>query len=228
MDTTATLTAPTAPTAPTAAALLHASQLHFSYPPCALFTGWSAAIPAGISLVCGGDGCGKTTLLRLLAGELAAQQGELVLAGTSLTSAPEAYRAQVFWHDPRSDALHQMSARDWWATLPARHSGWQAQALAAHIDGLGLAAHIDKPMYQLSSGSQRKVILAAGLANGAALTLIDEPLAGLDRPSIAYLQQALAALAAAPGQRAVLVAHYEPLPGVPWAVVLDLPEIHHS
>lgn len=207
-----------------AAALLHIDHLHFSYPQRALFQHWSARIPAGVGLVRGGDGSGKTTLLRLLAGELAPQQGALVLAGTALASTPEAYRAQVFWHDPRSDALHPISARDWWATLPARYSDWQVSALAGHVQGLGLQAHLDKPMYQLSSGSQRKVILAAGLASGAALTLIDEPLAGLDRSSIVYLQHTLASLAAAPGGRVLLLAHYEAWPGVPWAVVLDLPE----
>ncbi|WP_051603149.1 ABC transporter ATP-binding protein [Simplicispira psychrophila] len=214
----------TLPASAASATLLQVDHLHFSYPQRALFQHWSARIPAGVGLVRGGDGSGKTTLLRLLAGELGAEQGALVLAGTALGSAPEAYRAQVFWHDPRSDALHQISARDWWHSLPARHSGWQASALAGHVQGLGLEAHLDKPMYQLSSGSQRKVILAAGLASGAALTLIDEPLAGLDRPSIAYLECALAALAVAPAGRCVLVAHYEALRGVPWAVVLDLPD----
>ena len=213
-------------TLPTSATVLHIDHLHFSHPQRPLFAGLSAHIPAGVCLVRGGDGSGKTTLLRLLAGELAADQGDVVLAGTSLASAPEAYRAQVFWHDPRSDALHAISARDWWATLPARHSGWDGAQLAAHIDGLDLAAHADKAMYQLSSGSQRKVILAAGLASGAALTLIDEPLAGLDRASIAYLEHALTELAAAPNanSRAVLVAHYEVLPGVACSKVLDLPD----
>lgn len=213
-------------TLPTSAAFLQINHLHFSHPQRPLFAGLSAHIPAGVCLVRGGDGSGKTTLLRLLADELAADQGDVVLAGTSLANAPEAYRAQVFWHDPRSDALHPISARDWWATLPAHHSGWDAAQLAAHIDGLDLAAHADKAMYQLSSGSQRKVILAAGLASGAALTLIDEPLAGLDRASIAYLEHALSELAAAPNAsgRAVLVAHYEVLPGVAWSAVLDLPD----
>ena len=204
--------------------VLHIDQLHFSHPQRPLFQGWSAQIAAGVSLVRGGDGSGKTTLLRLLAGELAAQQGDVVLAGTSLANAPEAYRAQVFWHDPRSDALHHISARDWWSALAARHSRWQPALLAEHIKGLDLAAHADKPLYQLSSGSQRKVILAAGLASGAALTLIDEPLAGLDRTSMAYLEHALAQLARAPDGRAVLVAHYEVLRGVAWTAVLDLPE----
>lgn len=204
-------------------ALLQVDGLHFSYPQRVLFQQWSARIPAGVGLVRGGDGSGKSTLLRLLAGALAPQQGALVLAGVALATAPAAYRQQVFWHDPRSDALQGVSARTWWATLPARHAGWRAAALAEHVRGFGLAPHLDKPLYQLSSGSQRKVIMAAGLASGAALTLLDEPLAGLDRPSIAYLEHALAAAARQP-TGAVVVAHYEALPGVPWAAVLDLPD----
>ena len=67
--------------------------------------------------------------------------------------------------------------------------------------------------------------MAAALASGAALTLIDEPIAGLDRPSIAYLQQALASAAqsSAPPS-AIVVAHYEALDGVPWQQVLELPD----
>ena len=57
--------------------------------------------------------------------------------------------------------------------------------------------------------------MAAGLASGAPLTLIDEPVAGLDNASLRYLGQAIAAAAAQPG-RAIVVAHYEPLRGVPW------------
>ncbi|MBP6598530.1 MAG: ATP-binding cassette domain-containing protein [Giesbergeria sp.] len=210
---------------PNSPAVLHIDQLHFSHPQRPLFAGLSAHLPAGVSLLRGGDGSGKTTLLRLLAGELAPAQGDITLAGASLMNAHEAYRAQVFWHDPRSDALHPITARDWWSALAARHSGWSAAQLAAHIDGLDLAAHADKPMYQLSSGSQRKVILAAALASGAALTLMDEPLAALDRASIAYVQHALSALAAAPNGRVLLVAHYETLPGVACAAVLDLPDL---
>ena len=80
-----------------------------------------------------------------------------------------------------------------------------------------------KPFYALSSGTQRKIFMAAALASGATLTLIDEPLGGLDRASIQYLQEALAARAA-DTQRLVLVAHYEVLPGITWDAVIDLPE----
>lgn len=205
------------------ALVLQVHDLCFGYPQRTLFSHWSAHLRSGATLVRGGDSSGKTTLLRLLAGALPPEQGSLVLAGTDWASDPQAYRRQVFWQDPRSEALHAQSANTWFGTLLARYSAWDAPALAAHVHGFGLEAHLDKPLYQLSSGSQRKVLMAAALASGAALALIDEPLAGLDRPSITYLQHALAGAATQAG-RAIVVAHYADLPGVPWVDEIVLPD----
>lgn len=204
--------------------LLQVRNLHFSHPHRVLWQDWSANLGAGVTLLRSGDGSGKTTLLRLLAGDLAPQQGTLVLRGVDGAINPDGYRQQVFWQDPRAPALHALSAQQWLATLPARYPAWDASALAAHVQGWSLAAHLEKSLHQLSSGSQRKLLMAAALASGAALTLIDEPIAGLDRPSIDYLQQALARAAQSSAQpRAVVVAHYEALDGVPWSAVIDLP-----
>ena len=63
--------------------------------------------------------------------------------------------------------------------------------------------------------------MAGALASGAPLTLIDEPVAGLDKPSIAYLAQALGQVAAE-RERVVLVAHYETLAGVDWTRVVEI------
>lgn len=203
-------------------ALWQAEGLHFAYPQRPLFAGWSARLGTGATLVLGGESSGKTTLLRLMAGALPADGGRLVLGGTVLADAPVAYRQQVFWEDPRSDAIDPLTVRAWLQSLPALHPAWDAQALAAHVAGFGLEPHLDKGFYMLSTGSRRKALMAAALASGVALTLIDEPVGGLDRPSVLYLQQALARHAHQP--RALVVAHYEALPGVPWAQVLELPE----
>ena len=63
--------------------------------------------------------------------------------------------------------------------------------------------------------------MAAALASGARVTVIEEPVAALDTASIRYLSQALdalgEALASAPKTpRWVIVAHWEPLAGVTW------------
>ena len=69
--------------------------------------------------------------------------------------------------------------------------------------------------------SARATAVVRAKASGAPLTLIDDPIAGLDKPSVTYLAQALNTCADEP-ERAVVVAHYAPLPGVRWAHRVDL------
>lgn len=201
--------------------LLTVNGLRFAYPECAVFDGWSAALAPGLAMVVGDECTGKTTLLRLLAGAVQPQAGHIQLADCDLRDTPRAYRQQVFWEDPRSDALDQLTARQWLDSLPARYPDWDRSALAAHTDGFSLEPHLHKPFFALSTGSRRKVLMAGALASGAPLVLIDEPVAGLDKPSIQYLVQALAARAAQ-AKQLVVVAHYEPLPDVPWSQVIRL------
>ncbi len=201
--------------------VLQVDGLCFAYPECGVLDQWSVALPAGLALVRGDESSGKTTLLRLLAGELQPQAGQITLRGVSPSDAPEADAQQVFWADPRSGELDKLTARGWLDSLPARYPLWDTAALAAHTDGFTLHEHLDKPFYALSTGSKRKVLMAGALASGALLTLIDEPIGGLDKPSVAYLARALTQVACQPG-RVVVVAHYEALPGVPWGTVVEL------
>lgn len=187
--------------------LLQADGLHFSYPQRSLFENWSAHITPGLTLVQGGDGCGKTTLLRLLAGELKADAGQLQIDGIDLALQGAAYRQHVFWVDPRSDAFDQIRVRDYFASLPARHPGFDVQTLATLIAGWSLAPHLDKHFYMLSSGSRRKVWLAAAFASNATVTLLDDPFAALDGASIAYLMTLLEQAAIDP-VRGLILAHY--------------------
>ncbi len=203
-------------------AVLQVDGLSFAYPECGVFQQWSMALPAGLALVRGDESSGKTTLLRLLAGDLKPQKGKITLQGLGAGDAPQATAQHVFWADPRSGDLDQLTARGWLGSLPARYPLWDAAALAAHVEGFTLHEHLDKPFYALSTGSKRKVLMAGALASGARLTLIDEPVGGLDKPSVAYLARALTQVAAKP-VRVVVVAHYEALPGVPWGTVVDLP-----
>lgn len=186
-----------------------------------LFTGLSLQVPPGVTLVRGGDGRGKTSLLALLAGALPAQRGTLSLRGTDLASQPEAYRAQVFLTRPASTELDAISPNAWFDQLAARYAGFDPDALDDLADGLALGPHRDKAGYMLSAGTKRKVWLAGALASGAALTLLDEPVAALDRASIDYLLE-LFTEAAASTARAWVVADYQAPPGVPLAAEVDL------
>lgn len=201
---------------------LQVERLRFHFPHHALFTDWSAQFGPGLSLVRGGDGSGKSTLLRLLAGALAPQAGRLVLNGADLARHPLAYRAQVFWCDPADEALDTLGARDYLALRQSQHPGWDAAVLAEDLEALGLLPHLDKPLYALSTGTRRKLRLAAGLASGAPLTLFDDPLAALDLRSADYVLDRLDDCAEA-ADRVVIVAHHAALDGVPLATLVDLP-----
>lgn len=206
-------------------AVLQIDGLCFAYPQRELFTGLSASIPSGVTLVSGGDGSGKTTLLQVLAGALPAQKGDLQINNIRLRDQPATYREHIFWVDPRTTAFDHISAADYFKTLPFAYPRFDEKALADLIDGLSLVPHVDKPLYMLSTGSRRKVWLAAALASGATLTLLDEPFAALDKASISFVLACLQDVACHP-TRAWVVAAYEPPGQVPLASVIDLGDCH--
>ena len=208
---------------PPIAAVLKADALCFAYPESPtnrLFDGLSFTLPPGVTLLTGDEGSGKTSLLKLLAGALPTT-GELRIQGVSLAQDRAAYQRQIAWLDPRDTALDSQTARQIFTAQAHSHTSWEADTLQAHIEGLSLAPHLDKTLDMLSTGSRRKVLLAATLAAGCAVTLLDQPFMALDRPSIDYLLEVLRAAATQPG-RAYLLADYEAPAKVPLAAVIRL------
>lgn len=203
--------------------MLIIKNLSFRYPnpKVELFARLSAAIPPGVTLVQGGDGRGKSTLLRLMAGALALDAGRLQLNGVSLKDEPEAYRRQLFWMEPRNTDFDQLTPPQFFASLGDRYPGFDELLLAPLVEGLGLEPHINKQLFMLSTGSKRKVWLAAAFASGAALLLLDEPFAALDAPSIAFVKEQLQAISTQAG-RAAVIADYSAPSGVTLAGVIDL------
>ena len=199
--------------------VLQAEKISFSYSPSPavpLFNELSLALPPGVTVIGGDESTGKTTLLQLLAGVLPTS-GQLCIQGVSLAQNPIAYRRQVAWLDPRYTALDGQTARQIFAARP--HC--DPDVLQAHIAGLSIESHLDKTLTMMSTGTRRKVLLAAALAAGAPVTLLDQPFKALDRPSIDYLLQVLTEAACHPG-RACVVADYEAPLGIALAGVIEL------
>jgi ABC-type transport system involved in cytochrome c biogenesis ATPase subunit len=211
----------------TAPVVVAAQALGFGHPGLPLWEGASHTWRAGLNLVRGGEGCGKTSLLQALAGQLRLRSGRFDHPWT------QGRPPSLFWKDPRA-ALAQDECRrpalEWVQSQAASHPGWDASAWQAHVQGLGLAPHLSKPLLALSTGSLRKLWMAAGWACGSELLLIDEPLAALDRASMDHVQHTLAGMnwagqrRAGTAPRCVIVAHWDAMQGVAWDDILDLPE----
>ena len=203
--------------------VLQASDLHWHAHGARLWHFDTVNLPPGVTWVGGGEGRGKTSLLRTLAADGVTPTGPLVLGGAGWQTQPEVYRQRVFWVHPQTDAHDQTSAAQFFATTAARYPAWDSELLAHLTRVLGVQAHQDKPLYMLSTGSKRKVWLAAALASGAQLTLLDMPFAALDKSSIGHLLEFLGGVAQHPC-RAWVVADYVAPPGIPLALRIDLGE----
>ena len=156
-----------------------------------LFEGLSLQLSPGEALqVTGPNGSGKSSLLRLAAGLLRQEQGDIERSDAALADDHAALDREL----PLGRAL----------------SFWSGDPNAA-IEALGLGALRDVPVRLLSSGQLKRATLARVAASNARLWLLDEPLNALDADGGRRLARLIEAHLAAGG--AVLAASHQPLPG---------------
>ena len=206
---------------PPVATVLQATRLRCTGANGTLFDLPNLTISPGLTCVQGGEGRGKTTLLRLLAGELPQQVDCMVLDGIDLHSQAAAYHRAVAWFDPCIEAHDAQSCTAFFNHQSIRFPTWNADLLNELVQVLGLTAHLDKPLYMLSTGSKRKVWLSAAFASGATLTLLDEPFAALDGASVRILLELLADASEHP-HRAWVLADYQAPSGISLTQTIDL------
>jgi ABC-type multidrug transport system ATPase subunit len=155
------------------------------------FAALAVDLDPGVTLLQGDSGSGKTSLLRVIAGELPAS-GCVTLDGRSRADDPAGWARDVAFVDADDAALDALTPDGVAASLGQRHGALDDAAWQRHVDAFGLRPHAAKAMFQLSTGSRRKVVLAALLAAPCPLVLLDEPGAGLDAASLRHLRRALA------------------------------------
>ncbi|MCH5653618.1 MULTISPECIES: cytochrome c biogenesis heme-transporting ATPase CcmA [Pseudomonas syringae group] len=142
--------------------------------------------------ISGPNGCGKTSLLRLLCGLMQPTVGQVVLDTQPVGREPAAPGSKLLWigHAPAlKDVLTPLENLSW---LSALHQPADADAIATALDAVGLAGFEDVPCHTLSAGQQRRVALARLYLPGPPLWLLDEPFTALDRQGIEQLENHLA------------------------------------
>ncbi len=186
---------------------LQVRDLSFAYPQRPVLDGFSADFHAGVTWVRGSNGSGKSTLLKLLAGALPPLLGQIAVDGIDALDRPLDYRRQVFWCGPGAIAFDHLRPPEYAAFLRSLYPHFDAAAFAAQAAALGLQPFLVTRLAALSTGTQRKVWLAAALAAGTPVVLLDEPLNALDAASLRHLLQRLAEAARERRQAWVVASH---------------------
>lgn len=150
-----------------------------------LFRDLSLRVNAGQALqVRGPNGCGKTTLLRILCGLTLPEDGTIRWRGRLLRSHDPDYLRELRYIGHSDGVKLALSPRENLAIAMALGSGADQGALEAALARLALGQFMDVPCRALSAGQRRRVGLARLTLGGARLWLLDEPFTALDRSGI--------------------------------------------
>ena len=168
--------------------MIEISDLHFGYEDGPqVFDGLAVEIETGRTVaVCGANGTGKSTLLRLLAGLLEPDEGSVAIGGEEPTVglAPET----------PADGLFAASVREEVAFFPKNRGLDVEERVADALTALGIDHLADRSPQTLSEGQKRLVTVAAVLSGAPDVVGLDEPTSGLDAEAWRRLGERLADL----------------------------------
>ncbi|OYY66567.1 MAG: multidrug ABC transporter ATP-binding protein [Burkholderiales bacterium 28-67-8] len=188
-------------------------------------------LPAGCRVgLIGPDGVGKSTLLGLIAGARALQQGHVEVLGGGMDS--ERHRDAIC---PRIAYVPQGLGKNLYASLSveenlqffARLFGHDAAERRRRIDELtrstGLQAFLGRPVGQLSGGMKQKLGLCCALIHDPDLLVLDEPTTGVDPLARAHFWQLIERIRRQRAGMSVIVAtaYMEEAQRLDWLVAMD-------
>lgn len=192
---------------PTAA--LTVQNVSFRYPvsPLPLLSGIQFTIPkSSLTVLAGPSGCGKTTLLRLLAGLLTPESGHIARATACsyVPQEPHLYNATLF----ENITLFQQDCSE-----QAVHRALKALCLSDWAEALpqGLMTPLGEGGQSLSQGQRKRLGLARALVQDRPLILLDEPTAALDERTAATIREVLLALTESGRHTLFVISHDERL-----------------
>ena len=172
-------------------------------------------LPGQMTLLVGQSGCGKTTLISIIAGLLNATSGSLSVLGEDLINMSGSKLVQfrqknigfVFQQYnllPTLNAVENAAVPLIIAGQPRRHAFEAAKQILSSV-GLGTRMHLLPN--QLSGGQQQRVAIARALVHEPRLLVCDEPTAALDAQSGQTVMELLRRVALQPDRAVIVVTH---------------------
>lgn len=157
----------------------------------------------------GASGCGKTTLLRMLAGFEQPTAGDIFLEGKNLVGKPANQRPFNMMF--QSYALFPHMTVEQNLAFGLKQEGMKRDDIDARVtemlECVQMGAYRKRKPHQLSGGQQQRVALARCLAKRPKLLLLDEPMGALDKKLRSRMQLEIANLIESLGVTCVMVTH---------------------
>lgn len=192
------------------------NNVDFSYGKRAILKGISMTIPKGkLVAIMGGSGCGKTTLLRLIGGQLKPSSGQVKVAGQVVgdlgREALYALRRKMSMLFQFGALFTDMSVFDNIAFQLREHTELPEDMIRdlvlMKLNAVGLRGTAKLYPAELSGGMARRVALARAVALDPELIMYDEPFAGLDPISLAAVGNTIRRLNDTLGATSIVVTH---------------------
>jgi ABC-2 type transport system ATP-binding protein len=168
--------------------------------------------PGEVMGLLGPNGAGKSTVIAMISGLITPSSGRVLIGGIDAVRSRRQIAGRVGVVFDRARTLYpRMTARENIEYFTSLRGGGRVKSVAgraAHwIEFLGIGRWADVPVNNLSMGTQQKVSLAAALAAGPDVVLMDEPTLGLDVASSLDLQQLVRRMARDHGCALVIATH---------------------
>lgn len=146
-----------------------------------LFRDMHLQVNAGeILQITGPNGCGKTSLLRVLCGLAVAESGEVLWNDRPIVRDRLGFQSALCYV-AHQDGLHDdLTASENLAWGVALHGGAGETALRDMLQEMGMGESMHVKTYALSAGQKRRLALARAVLTARPLWILDEPLANLD------------------------------------------------
>ncbi len=192
--------------------LLEVDRVSHAYGRQAVVTDLSFNLEQGeIACLLGSSGCGKTTMLRLIAGFEAPSAGNIRLNGATIasekTQVPAEMRRIGMVFQDYALFPHLSVAANIGFGLRKKSALAIRQRVAEMLDLIGLADRGERYPHELSGGQQQRVALARALAPQPHLLLLDEPFSNLDVELRERLSLEVRDILKRAGMAAILVTH---------------------